>query len=46
MYSDAQVWTNSVDPDQTPQRECGVWPGSTQFATYAAILDLLIGTKM
>ena len=34
-FSDKQVWTNSVDPDQTAPR------GSTLFAISSASLDAL-----
>ena len=43
-YLAIHVWSNSVDPDETPYR--GVSSGSTLFATYPAIIDIIFGSEL
>ena len=45
LYFTGEAWANSVDPDETPQMR-GVSSGSTLFATYPAILDTTLGSKL
>ena len=39
-----EACANSVDPDQMPQ--CGIWSGSTLFATIQQFLDISRGSNM
>ena len=43
----AQVWANSVDPDQMLHAAfCSIWSGSTLFATHRAISHTFTGSKI